>query len=355
MKSIYFFTLSILIFSPLTHAEFCDSGFESFERNVYPVLRKNCIECHAEQGPGIGHSVANSKDAYEIAKSLSVFPNVNESDFIQKVRTQHWRKYNPAAIGTTVEVMREALERWWIEGEIDCVSNNEFISAKLDLPQFLPVFPSEKFLSMSWDLGKDDNRLSGVEFSVDIQVFSAPNNLDQGSFRLVNPRIKSTPGVFVHLEGISFLISGVKESSANLYSDIKTQIYSERFLTLSLEHMIVPYKDHASPTLQVSFRKIGKAGSRRACKELSQFEAAIKPMFDSKNCIACHAGGSASFEMPSDPVELCADILSRNTFPALPEKSPVLGFIQQGKKGHPKLLNSGEAKTLIQWLMKEGQ
>src|SRR5262245_38482324 len=88
-------------------------GLKAYEQTLYTGLRASCVQCHGDGGIAIGHSVANSRDAYLVSKQLVDFSNLEMSRFVSKIKSKHWLRHDPNAKGMDEATMMSYLKAWW--------------------------------------------------------------------------------------------------------------------------------------------------------------------------------------------------------------------------------------------------
>src|SRR4051812_49389049 len=91
-------------------------GFESFKRNVYPILQNQCTKCHSDAGPGPNHSSADPMVSYHMVQRYSNFIDIPNSKFVSKGSNGHGNGYG-GNVTVTKEELVSAMKKWFDEGE----------------------------------------------------------------------------------------------------------------------------------------------------------------------------------------------------------------------------------------------
>ena len=210
-----------------------NKGLEAFQKNVYPLLRNQCIECHS-RGPGPSHSSDNVFEAYQITKGfVPSFQNLHYSKLVTKGTNGHGNAYGAKKkVTLTEDELVLALQKWWDEGE-----NTAFFDGKLVLPsQNIPSIPQNGFATMTWDLkdlrigntGSSSNaNLEQIKFQVDVERFMDAESNHGGAYRLKNPRLL-TNGQNVKIIGLYITMNGQFDGLATDYSTIRGVVRSEQ-------------------------------------------------------------------------------------------------------------------------------
>ena len=343
----------LLLVTTFSYADqMCDAGLESFEKTVYPLLRERCVNCHGDGGISVGHAVSNVKDAYSTALGFTLFNQLENSIFVNQVRQKHWLEYDSAEKGATTDEVLEALSAWWSGGQSECGMNAFISTSPVPIPTQLPLFPENRFVTLSWELQEINPLWKGMKFLVDIQRHTIRGEKAPGSYRVVYPRVESN-GQTVDLSGIRFLVSGQRESFENVYEPVSVNLSSRagEVVTLSQDHMILLQRND-SDTLTVQFRNL-KEARPRDCRALDVFKATVEPMIQQYDCKKCHSPAQKTgFEMSSTSESLCAEVYQR-VLAYYPQNSVLLGFPYRGKKEHPKLFNAANVDTVLKWIRKE--
>lgn len=134
-------TLS-LIFSSILWAQESSTqshkGFEAFKKNVYPVLRQQCVMCHDDGGKGPNHSSSDPWVSYQKVLTYVNFGNLKYSKFVTKGTNGHGNSYGGHVTISQDELIM-ALQKWWDEGE-----NQSFFEGKKVLrAQTIPILTME--------------------------------------------------------------------------------------------------------------------------------------------------------------------------------------------------------------------
>lgn len=194
--------------SPLT-GEGRNNGFESFRRNVFPLLVKKCAMCHSsntdESAPTFIYPYDPEMTYRLVRRYIAYFGDLKSSKLV-KAGT------SPEMAGTSLTEAEfvSALQKWWDDGE----KSSFFEGKKVLHSQNIPTLLNDKFATMRWDLGDLDGRLRGVIFEVELENFA-------NSYELKNPKLLS-PNMAIEVQGIYILINGIPDLSANTYSGLKT-------------------------------------------------------------------------------------------------------------------------------------
>jgi hypothetical protein len=199
-----------------------EEGLKAYEKTLFPALRASCVQCHGDGGMAIGHSVADSREAYLNSKQLVDFTSIENSRFVAKVKAKHWLRHDPNAKGMEPEAMIAYLQGWWNEGESRANSKFEAISTRVEIPANLPEMKDLRFVTLNWNLNTDRANL-GCTASVDIQRAKFPTETVPGSYRVKNPKMKCR-GQDVEIQSVYYAISDEIRQYENIYSTVKMTI-----------------------------------------------------------------------------------------------------------------------------------
>lgn len=214
-------------------------GVHAFESTLFPVLRQKCSQCHGDGATAIGHSVSDVTKAYQAARLFVNFSNLEYSEFIDRVKSRHWKEYDTNAQGMPVEEMRQLLRNWWTAGESDVVPQYDLISTAVRLPYPLPTMAQGQFKRVEW--GNFDPPYSNCAASVEIQSVVYGPEQKIVAYRVRNPRFGCLDKT-VLVQGVYFSVSGDLAPYENIYKSVDKTISTVEFnsgTALSSELMIL--------------------------------------------------------------------------------------------------------------------
>jgi len=240
-------------------------GFEAFKKNVYPLIRQQCIQCHDNQGPGPNHSSSDPWISYQKVLSYTNFGNLKYSKFVTKGTNGHGNTYG-GKVNLTQEDLIAVLQKWWNEGE-----NTSFLADKKVLKaQNLPKLPDDgSFVTMEFNLGDADNTLAGVKLSVDVQRFMKAEGMHQGAYRLKNPRVIGLQGKYIDIQGIHIVVNGVPDLLANNFSQIQVVAGENESLSPS-QTIVLEKKSEAQDQLTLAIDKVALTAQAPTPKQTTQ-------------------------------------------------------------------------------------
>ncbi len=238
-------------------------GIEAFRRNVYePILQKQCLKCHGNNGPGPNHSSEDLGTSYQMVLRYTNFMDIKNSKFVTKGTNDHGNSYGGQTT-ITQEELTQALQRWWDQGE-----NTAFLEGKVVLPaQIISNLPQDgNYKTLSWDLGAVDANLTGVEFQIDIQSFITRGEKTGGAYKLKNPRF-STNNRIIEVKSLNVIMNGIWDSTANNYDSVNYVVSTKpnEVATLSSYKQIVhEVKGEGKDQISFAFKtlKLAPPGSK---------------------------------------------------------------------------------------------
>lgn len=349
----------------------CESGLAAFTTETHPFLRSRCLECHGENGMGPGHSVENTRVAYQMAKEFINFQDIASSRMVTHVNSKHWLEYDPNAVGATGDEIMPRLQAWWDMGQRECPEESSIVTGVLPLPEDLPLAESGRFISLRWDLSVISSSWQGAFFELEIQRFTEGTNEARGSYRVRKPRL-ATPEKTVHLKGIRVLVNDQYDPLENTYTSIEKTVSASSFEessqlwpfpVLSSQLMIVIEDEQVTDQVSIAF-DILEVVNPRACQALDAFQSKVESTMVAKRCFNCHSGGPEGhpgvgngrirFPMTGTSFELCAKILERVDF-GVPEMSPIIQYPMHSANGHPLIITNPQdtQPSWIEWIEAE--
>lgn len=230
-----------------------EEGLKAYEKTLYPALRAACVQCHGDGGVAIGHSVADSREAYLNSKQLVDFSSLENSRFVAKVKTKHWLRHDPNAKGMEPEAMMELLQAWWDEGESRANSKFEAISSRVEIPSNLPEMKDGRYLTLNWKLDTDRAKL-GCTATVDIQRAKYPTDTVPGSYRVKNPKMKCR-GQDVEIQSVYYAISDEVRQYENIYAPVKMTIPKNGDEKLLSNEIMILVQRETKDTITMLIRK----------------------------------------------------------------------------------------------------
>ena len=204
-------------------------GLESFQRNVYPLLKQQCTQCHSESGVGTNpgsvkgplHTSDDVMRSYKLVSSYTNFSDLKTSKLVTKGSNGHGNTYG-GNVQITSNQLISALTKWLEEGE----SQSLLLDKKILAPKTISQLPKDHgFIEMNWSLQEIDPTLSGVDFKIDIQRFMDASQDHRGSYRLKNPRFEiKNKNNLIKVQGLFVTVNGQIDMRANNYSFVRAQI-----------------------------------------------------------------------------------------------------------------------------------
>jgi hypothetical protein len=234
-----FFSLLVLISLNLwaESSDLCGTGLEAFKSTIHPELIKSCSNCHGEDSDLPQHAHDDAQLAYQAAKPLADFNQIERSQFIQMVRSKHWLRTSSRAKGMSEEKMRELLSAWYEAGEKDCTDRHfQYVSEFVEIPQ------NDNFQSVTLKVSED------VSIQLDVQKYIVEGD-GLTSWRLKKPRLMTKKDVEV--TGLGIIIDGETHPLENAFEKIKQFVFGKEwtqdtiqpFPVLSTESLItIPRK-----------------------------------------------------------------------------------------------------------------
>jgi formylglycine-generating enzyme len=221
------------------------AGFESFKKNVYPILRNQCVECHAH-GPGPSHSSDDPVEAYRITRSyVSSFQNLHYVKLVTKGTNGHGNAYGAKKTVTLKEdELVAALQKWWDQGE-----NTVFFDGKkILMPQSIPAIPNGGSVTMTWNLSDmregltlspSSADLQNTKFQIDIERFMEAASGHDGAYRIKNPRFVLADAKNIKVAGVYITMNGQFDGAATDYSSLHGIVSADSGGVLSSQEQIV--------------------------------------------------------------------------------------------------------------------
>jgi hypothetical protein len=323
----------------------CDTGLEAFQKNLFPILQKNCAECH-KSGPGPEHSVEDPVLSYQRVLEYVDFNNIAQSTFVVKGGNGHCQGYGYDC-KTDSKKLETAITKWLNEGEESCKFESPYLSNQQKLPTQM-MEDKNAFHKMTWNFGTAANSpLKNYGFQIDVQRFSDSGEGIKGAYRFRNPRLISK-GRPARVKGVRILINGKYDTRANAFLPIDRVIAPAQQINptswsapaLSMRDLIlIEANGPATDMISVAFDELD-AAEAPTCMAVEAFKTNVLPVFEIGACMDCHTKGSAqgAFNLAGEISQICSESKQRIT-PDLVQKSPLI-MLPAGRQGHPLLLTN---------------
>lgn len=330
------FVILLMTLSSLVNASaVCSSGLKAFSNTIHPELVKSCSQCHGLDSEAPSHSQEDPKAAYEIARELADFEQLPKSQFIKKVKSKHWLKYEPNAVGMSEEKMTELLQAWYDEGENECPTQ-EFAYVTNFVK--VPTMNDNTSKKLSWKMKND------IFAEVEIKKYATESD-GSVSFQIKKPRIGTKNNLKV--AGLYLVINGEVNQLENAFLKID-QIIQGRdfdqnetiipFSVISTETIITVPRPDSSPTLGLAFNSLEESALTQECLNTNTFDQNLYPEIKT-SCLSCHGDSSSDaykrFNLNQSVSEVCKQ------FSANPDIVFEVGV--KGKLSHPVISNVGNA------------
>ncbi len=341
----------------------CPDGIAAFTKNVYtPILRQSCVACHDANEDGPPHSTSDMAASYKMIKSYVDFSQISKSRIIARVKSKHWLNYDAKATGTSVQIMSDAIQSWWDQGEKSCPNAATPQSSTTLIPVNLPAYPDDQFMTITWALDSLGKSFVGSSFSVDVQLFAAATKTTAGAYRLQKPRFM-TSHAGVKIGGVQIYINQKYQGTSNAWGNLNAEIagYQKFAPLLSPRNVILLQDQPTGDTLSVAFTGLQFTPNAPICKSLGVFQSKILPVIKQNSCVLCHSASATSglgggeylnFENADDVN--CAQVREHVDF-AHPEASVfmTLGFTEA--LNHPPAIQLPAQFTQdwVKWVLSE--
>jgi hypothetical protein len=336
----------------------CASGFSSFKTAFLPKIETEaCVRCHKGANPSAPPwLVGKDSQIYSNAKNYVNFADLESSRLVIRAGNGHCGgDCNEAMRGR----MRTYLQNWWDGGESTCDQSFRLRTQPVRVPADLP---SDRFITLSWDLKTVDVSLRGVSMNVEIRKFTDAAGPVPGSYIIRRPRFIASQAIPVAVGRVRVLNNGTFQEATNQFERINAVVSPDvetdqamSYPVLSAEQTIVVEQHPGTDELTLAFDKLARMPERRECKVMDQFRAKVMPTVQARSCLGCHTsfGAAASqtaisrFDMGGTDQELCAKFLARTwTDPnVLP---PLIQYPLYGRFEHPRVL-VGAKDVLPDW------
>lgn len=335
----------------------CESGFESFKKNVHPTLQKKCLDCHDSGADGPPHSQNDALAAFEVALESVEFPDFKNSLFIQRIKEKHWLLYDSSQTGMEVSEATSLLKKWYEEGQKQCRSHYKNVSQEITLPTSLPSLVDNRFSKIEIPLKEIAQEWKNSFFEFDVQLFSEASANKPASYRIMRPRIRSD--IPLEVKGVFFVVNGFVNRLENTFLAVHQKVNpSTPSATLS-EKSLIMLKKFASTKIAVGFESIHRIPSAVSCREEDAFKQGLFQEMKSLKCLDCHGDSrkSAYARFPlSSAADACTQTLLRSSLQSSRGSRSLFLAFARGSQGHPALdfYDYGELKSaFLKWLKAE--
>ncbi len=303
------------------------------------------------------HAHSDPVVAYEAARKQVNFYNIDNSIMLEKVKKQHWLKYDPKSIGISEEAAREMITNWYDHGERNCPIVFNYLTEALILPDNLPTSDEGKYVKLKWSLAQLDTILTDSYLELEAQIYRKESGYTL--YRLKDPKVVSLKAH--RLISIYPVINGQFDPTENNFGVIDRMIApvknaDSKPATLSLSSLIVSSKSEGEQRIALAFDKFATLPNLK-CKALVVFREKLKPLLQQKNCLSCHGDNQVgeAFRMNVSDEDLCLEVTSRTDL-KFPDMSVFLAYPLKGEGGHQKLnyVDAREFKeNFFRWVNEE--
>lgn len=334
-------------------AELCSSGLSGFQTAFLPKVQTEvCTSCHKGNNPNAPPWLQGQpSQIYVSTKNYVNFADLDHSRLVIRAGNRHCGgRCNDAM----AKKMRAYLQGWWDGGEVSC---DQTFSLRTE-PERVPAdLPSDRFVTLAWDLARVDVALRGVKLTVEIRKFTNAEGPVPGSYLIRKPRFVSEQPVSIAVRRVRILNNQRFQEAANQFERIDTVASQDAktlaYPVLSPEQMRITEMRVGADDLTVAFDTLAKSEPRE-CRAMDSFMTKVMPAVEARSCLGCHAPGRnsdpaaiARFDMSGDDRERCAKFLERtwsdkDVLPAL------IDFPLHGRFEHPRVL-VGAKDVLPDW------
>lgn len=330
----------------------CNSGKAAFQDSLYPIVMKNCTQCHTASGPGPEFATSDLDKSYDRLLTVVNFQDPDQSILVAHVKSQHWTDYG-GVVHVTVDQVKTALTAWWANGQKDCPGVGKFFSDATTVPKVT----QGPFLKMRFPLAGAGTSFANAIMELEITRFSPASGGQPGTYQLRKPRL-ATRDVPIKIGGLKVLVNGVYYSYSDAFSEIDATVNpgdlpsdpatALPFPVLTSENILLPEMDPGQDEFKLALDVLEVAPAQ-TCHHLDLFQKNVMPVLDVRSCYLCHGGGPEKYpgrgtavqvmNMAMDDNALCASFLERATGPEM-LTSPLFAYTWKGAFNHPRAIAS---------------
>jgi len=313
-------------------------ALSAFRDSVFAYTQKNCVGCHERRQAPL-FATGDLERAYALSKNYVNFSDVDQSTFVARVTNGHCG----ISCQTDGKEMREAIVKWWEEGEKD-LSGDKPQPLLKTFSIRIPKLSSSKYAELQWNLDRVGPDLDNVRFSLEIQKF------DDSNYRIRRPRLL-TYSLPLRLVSLGFDLNGRIRHELSHYFTLSRVVGPNSKAILSTRLMLAPIES-TEDTLALTFQALER-GSVDSCWRGAVFAEHVRPILERK-CFRCHqqAGDPAFHRFPMDgsDEELCLEAHER-VDPHDPSHSALIQFPYVQILDHPvRVLSESERAQFLEWI-----
>lgn len=256
-----------------------DRSVASFQKNVYPILRRNCSTCHGTtQSPFFASNDVNRAHDELIQSGKVNFQSIENSRLHMRLRDDlHncWKSCSGSAADMLV-----ALKKWNDERGVDTRT------LKTTLSRTIPANLSTTAVVLSFPVdGMFSPPVPGAVFELSVVKF------DNFSYRFFGPKLKTRDRIDIYVRGVNVLLNGETSPAASTYKAIDQVVASSSTATtLSTASLILEIANGpGSDSVSISFDTLSLGSG--AALAAARFNTA-KTLLQTQ-CSSCHATNPA--------------------------------------------------------------